>query len=66
MEVWLSGPTTSITDIQNSPVQPRAIYNLQGQRLSKPQRGINIMDGKKYENKILFSSSSNDRIRDSN
>lgn len=47
MEVWLSGPTTSITDIQNSPVQPRAIYNLQGQRLSKPQRGINIMDGKK-------------------
>ncbi|MCQ2225148.1 MAG: M6 family metalloprotease domain-containing protein [Paludibacteraceae bacterium] len=47
MEVWLSGPTTSITDIQNSLTQPRAIYNLQGQRLSKPQRGINIMDGKK-------------------
>ncbi|MBQ0046614.1 MAG: M6 family metalloprotease domain-containing protein [Prevotellaceae bacterium] len=45
-EVQLGSPV-SIADIQNTPAQPRTIYNLQGQRLSKPQRGINIIDGKK-------------------
>ena len=42
--------TVSIADLQESPTRPRKIYNLQGQRLSKPQRGINIIDGKKVIN----------------
>ena len=45
-EVVLTSPV-SIANMQNTPLQPRTIYNLQGQRLSKPQRGINIIDGKK-------------------
>ncbi|MBQ0048541.1 MAG: M6 family metalloprotease domain-containing protein [Prevotellaceae bacterium] len=45
-EVVLASPV-SIANMQNTPLQPRTIYNLQGQLLSKPQRGISIIDGKK-------------------
>ena len=39
---------TSINDIDNERrTIGNAIYNLSGQRLSKPQRGLNIINGKK-------------------
>lgn len=46
VEVTLSAPT-SINNTTSQPAQPRTIYNVQGQRLSKPQPGLNIIDGKK-------------------
>ena len=46
VEVTLSAPT-SINNTPSQPAQPRTIYNVQGQRLSKPQPGLNIIDGKK-------------------
>ena len=39
-------PATGINDIEQDG-QDAAIYNLAGQRLSKPQRGVNIQNGKK-------------------
>ena len=40
--------TTAISSIYvDSPVSNPGIYNLAGQRLSKPQKGINIINGKK-------------------
>ena len=40
--------TTGIHVISASPTKKNAvIYNLWGQKLSKPQKGINIIDGKK-------------------
>ncbi len=37
---------TAIADVE-AECLPQSIYNLQGQRLSVPQKGINIIDGKK-------------------
>ena len=41
--------TTGITTITNNrePITGNHYYNLQGQRLSQPQKGINIMNGRK-------------------
>ncbi|MBQ8455512.1 MAG: hypothetical protein IJ537_09300 [Bacteroidaceae bacterium] len=38
---------TGIKPLSNSPLKGENIYNFAGQRLSKPQRGIYIKDGKK-------------------
>lgn len=38
---------TGIKTLSNSPLKGENIYNVAGQRLSKPQRGIYIKDGKK-------------------
>ena len=38
---------TSIKTLSNSPLKGENIYNLAGQRISKMQRGINIINGKK-------------------
>ena len=40
------GPTTGIKEIHQDEI-PLGIYNLSGQKLSSPQKGINIIDGKK-------------------
>ena len=37
---------TSIESVARE-TAPAAIYNLQGQRISKLQKGLNIVDGKK-------------------
>ena len=40
--------TTSISSsIQTEATKDNIIYNLQGQRLNQPQKGINIINGKK-------------------
>ena len=39
--------TTDIKDINADNQGKTVIYNLGGQRLSKPQKGINIINGKK-------------------
>ncbi len=39
-------PTTGINDIKQDELKAN-IYNLSGQRLSQPQKGVNIIDGKK-------------------
>ena len=39
---------TGIKTLSNSPLKGEDIYNLSGQRLSKPQKGIYIKDGKKF------------------
>lgn len=38
---------TSIRDINSTPATSHLIYNIAGQRLTTPQRGLNIVDGKK-------------------
>ncbi len=43
----LDDESTGINEIQNSQVQNGAIYNLQGVRLNKFQKGLNIVNGKK-------------------
>lgn len=43
----LDDESTGINEIQNSLVQNDAIYNLQGVRLNKFQKGLNIVNGKK-------------------
>jgi hypothetical protein len=41
-------PTTAIDGVQtNRLTGKRVIYNLQGQRVSNPTRGLYIVDGKK-------------------
>lgn len=42
----LSGAATDITNVETA--TKSVIYNLNGQRLNKMQKGINIVDGKKY------------------
>ncbi|MBO5699776.1 MAG: family 20 glycosylhydrolase [Bacteroidaceae bacterium] len=57
---WLSLPTQAPETVMATlpqvetgvetilvPSQPRGIYNLHGQKLQKPQRGVNIVNGKK-------------------
>jgi hypothetical protein len=44
--VWLRGTGISLTPALSKGEE--AIYNVSGQRLSKPQRGIYIKDGKKF------------------
>lgn len=39
--------TNGIEDLNDSTDASQAIYDLQGRRLSEPQKGINIIDGKK-------------------
>ncbi|MBO4606922.1 MAG: hypothetical protein J5682_03375, partial [Prevotella sp.] len=41
VETSINTPSTMVND-------PQAIYNLSGQRLSHPQKGINIINSKKY------------------
>jgi len=38
---------TTVRSTSLSDSQPAAIYNLQGQRLDNPQRGVNIVGGNK-------------------
>ena len=39
---------TSINNIENLSLEPSATYDLQGRKLSQPQKGIFIQNGKKY------------------
>lgn len=39
--------TTAIDQVTTAATAPAAVYNLQGQRLNAPQRGINIIGGQK-------------------
>lgn len=40
--------TTAVTTVSNTaPAKSAAIYNLQGQRLNAPQRGVNIIEGER-------------------
>lgn len=40
---------TAVTEVETAqPMRSDAIFNLSGHRLSEPQRGINIVNGKKY------------------
>ena len=43
------GETTDIEEVEMEPARPvqQGIYNLAGQRLEVPQKGINIINGKK-------------------
>ena len=45
--VALTEEETEIQTTSDSPSMGRGIFNLQGQRISMPQKGINIVDGKK-------------------
>jgi hypothetical protein len=38
---------TAISDISYKPKEMQGIYNLTGQRLNKPKKGINIIGGRK-------------------
>jgi len=46
-DVEYDASITGITNVQNEHQASSSIYNLQGQQLHAPQRGINIVDGKK-------------------
>jgi hypothetical protein len=41
------GETTSIADVSNVLSTQSSVYNIQGQRLESPQKGINIIGGRK-------------------
>jgi hypothetical protein len=41
------GETTSIADVSNVLSAQSSVYNIQGQRLESPQKGINIIGGRK-------------------
>ena len=43
-----SSPVSGIHDIHYTPTADDRIYNLQGQQIAKPQRGIYIQNGKKF------------------
>ena len=43
----IDGEPVGIKDVERSPLTDHSIYNMAGQRLSKPAKGINIMSGKK-------------------
>ena len=45
--VFITDDPTDISDISENSESSDAIYNLAGQRLSKKQKGINIVNGKK-------------------
>jgi len=46
--VAISGSSTGINELKaNTPTVVNAIYNIQGQRLGKTQKGLNIINGKK-------------------
>ena len=50
--VAIIGSTTGIHEVRSKREEARGeIYNLNGQRLSKPQKGINIINGKKMVKK---------------
>jgi hypothetical protein len=40
-------PSVGIANVENTNAQKSVIYNLQGQRLTAPQKGVNIINGKK-------------------
>ena len=42
--------TTGIQTINHAPLTDNHYYNLHGQRLSQPQRGLNIIGGRKVYN----------------
>lgn len=43
-----SSPVSGIQNIHYTPIADDRIYNLQGQQIAKPQRGIYIQNGKKH------------------
>ena len=43
-----SSPVSGIQNIHYTPIADDRIYNLQGQQIAKPQRGIYIQNGKKF------------------
>ena len=46
--VAITGGTTGISEVRGKMEEVRGeVYNLQGQRLSQPQKGLNIINGKK-------------------
>lgn len=45
--VSINGSTSGIVPVSSNETMQKTIYNIAGQRLSKPQKGINIVDGKK-------------------
>ena len=47
LSVSIPGEETSVNEIHSANGSASAIFNIQGQRLSSPQAGINIVDGKK-------------------
>ena len=47
LSVSIPGEETSVNEIHSVNGSASAIFNIQGQRLSSPQSGINIVDGKK-------------------
>ncbi|MBQ7946597.1 MAG: hypothetical protein IJ277_00320 [Bacteroidaceae bacterium] len=47
ISVVFSGKETGIDFVTATPQTPSGIYNVHGQQLRAPQRGINIIDGKK-------------------
>ena len=47
LSVSIPGEETSVNEIYSANGSASAIFNIQGQRLSSPQTGINIVDGKK-------------------
>jgi len=40
--------STGITEVSTVNCQPSTVYDLQGRRLARPQRGVNIIGGRKY------------------
>lgn len=44
---YISNDETGVSDIETDKAQDNAIYTLQGVRVSKPVKGINIINGKK-------------------
>ena len=47
ISVIFPGNETGIDFVTATPPKPSGIYNVHGQQLRAPQRGINIIDGKK-------------------
>lgn len=47
VKLFIGEDTDAITVIDGEPVAGTAIYNLAGQRISAPQKGVNIINGKK-------------------
>ncbi len=45
--VAISGGATGIQNVQRSTPNVQRYYNLHGQRMSKPRKGLNIVDGRK-------------------
>ncbi|MBQ1799688.1 MAG: hypothetical protein II011_02940, partial [Prevotella sp.] len=45
----IGGNLSGIVEVRdNEQIKPSPIYNLAGQRIEQPQKGINIQNGKKY------------------